>query len=116
MDFKGLLNVVIVKFIVSYVPIEIIFFIGLKVFHLSDKQYLYLEKLLSNLHEVTDAYIKCDTSVCFGMILSHQNIRDDTNSRIWIFLVANHIVEFLDIDHIWFVVSPKNPLKKKRIF
>jgi nicotinate-nucleotide adenylyltransferase len=31
-------------------------------------------------------------------------------------ILANHIVEFLDIDHIWFVVSPQNPLKKKRIF
>ncbi|AEU09354.1 nicotinate (nicotinamide) nucleotide adenylyltransferase [Blattabacterium sp. (Cryptocercus punctulatus) str. Cpu] len=28
-------------------------------------------------------------------------------------IIANHIVEFLDIDHIWFVVSPQNPLKKK---
>ncbi len=31
-------------------------------------------------------------------------------------MIANHIVEFLDIDSIWFVVSPQNPLKKKRIF
>ncbi|WP_185850748.1 nicotinate (nicotinamide) nucleotide adenylyltransferase [Blattabacterium cuenoti] len=28
-------------------------------------------------------------------------------------ILANYIVEYLDIDHIWFVVSPKNPLKKK---
>ena len=32
-------------------------------------------------------------------------------------MIANHIVEFLeDVDFIWVVVSPQNPLKKKRIF
>ncbi len=30
-------------------------------------------------------------------------------------ILTNHIVEFLDIDYIWFVVSPQNPFKKKRI-
>ncbi len=28
-------------------------------------------------------------------------------------IIANHIIEFSSIDHVWFVVSPQNPLKKK---
>ncbi len=28
-------------------------------------------------------------------------------------IIANHIVEYTDLDEIWFVVSPQNPLKKK---
>ena len=28
--------------------------------------------------------------------------------------IANYIVEFTDIEQIWFVVSPQNPLKKKK--
>jgi nicotinate-nucleotide adenylyltransferase len=28
--------------------------------------------------------------------------------------IANYIVEYSDIDQIWFVVSPQNPLKKKK--
>ncbi len=31
-------------------------------------------------------------------------------------IIANHITEFLDIDYVWFVVSPQNPLKKKEPF
>ena len=27
--------------------------------------------------------------------------------------IANHILEFTDLEKIWFVVSPHNPLKKK---
>ncbi len=30
-------------------------------------------------------------------------------------ILANYIVEFINIDKIWFVVSPENPLKKKVI-
>lgn len=29
-------------------------------------------------------------------------------------ILANHIVEHVDIDQIWFVVSPQNPLKEKK--
>ncbi|WP_238785291.1 nicotinate-nicotinamide nucleotide adenylyltransferase [Blattabacterium cuenoti] len=28
-------------------------------------------------------------------------------------IIANHTKEFLDIDYVWFIVSPQNPLKKK---
>lgn len=28
-------------------------------------------------------------------------------------IIANHMVEFTDLDQVWFVVSPQNPLKKK---
>ncbi len=28
-------------------------------------------------------------------------------------MMANHLVEFTDLDQIWFVVSPQNPLKEK---
>ncbi|XOD68180.1 MAG: nicotinate (nicotinamide) nucleotide adenylyltransferase [Flavobacteriales bacterium Tduv] len=28
-------------------------------------------------------------------------------------IIANHMVEFTDLDQIWFVISPQNPLKKK---
>ena len=27
--------------------------------------------------------------------------------------IANYFVEFTDLDQLWFVVSPQNPLKKK---
>ena len=29
-------------------------------------------------------------------------------------IIANHFVEFTDLDELWFVVSPQNPLKKKQ--
>src|SRR5690606_35286501 len=29
-------------------------------------------------------------------------------------IIANHLVEFSDLDEIWFVVTPHNPLKKKK--
>lgn len=29
-------------------------------------------------------------------------------------IIANHIVEFSDLDEVWFVVTPHNPLKKKK--
>ena len=28
-------------------------------------------------------------------------------------IIANHMAEFADIDQIWMVVTPHNPLKKK---
>ena len=28
--------------------------------------------------------------------------------------IANYMVEFTEIDQLWFVVSPQNPLKKKK--
>ena len=28
--------------------------------------------------------------------------------------IANYMVEYTDIDQLWFVVSPQNPLKKKK--
>ena len=28
-------------------------------------------------------------------------------------MLANYLVEFSDLDELWFVVSPQNPLKKK---
>lgn len=28
--------------------------------------------------------------------------------------IANFIVEFSDIDQLWFVISPQNPLKKRK--
>ncbi|WP_341665086.1 hypothetical protein [Blattabacterium cuenoti] len=31
-------------------------------------------------------------------------------------IIANYITEFIDIDSVWFVVSPQNPLKKKESF
>ncbi|HET8837742.1 MAG TPA: nicotinate (nicotinamide) nucleotide adenylyltransferase [Flavobacteriaceae bacterium] len=29
-------------------------------------------------------------------------------------IIANHMVEFSDLDEVWFVVTPHNPLKKKK--
>ena len=29
-------------------------------------------------------------------------------------VIANYIVEFSDLDELWFVLSPQNPLKKKK--
>lgn len=28
-------------------------------------------------------------------------------------IIANHMVQYADLDHVWFVVSPQNPLKQK---
>ena len=29
--------------------------------------------------------------------------------------IANYMVEFTDIDQLWFIISPQNPLKKKLV-
>ena len=29
-------------------------------------------------------------------------------------ILANYLVEYADLDHVWFVISPHNPFKEKK--
>jgi nicotinate-nucleotide adenylyltransferase len=35
------------------------------------------------------------------------------NPFMWDLIIANHMAEHSDLDQIWMVVTPHNPLKKK---